>query len=81
VKTVTIMSCNGFDKVHPEMYLELVASLQDQPECRASNCLMLGSGRYSARWGYSADISSLLAKISSCNSCDSLNLMDDIMTN
>ncbi len=27
------------------VYLELIASLQDQPEHRASNCLMLGSGR------------------------------------
>jgi hypothetical protein len=45
------------------VHLELVASLQDQPEHRASNYLMLGSGKYSTRWGHSADISSLIAKI------------------
>ncbi len=41
------------------IYLELVASLQDQPERQGTNHLMLGSGRYSTRWGYSGNLSQI----------------------
>jgi len=30
------------------VYMELIASLQDQPECCSCNSLMLGTGRYSS---------------------------------
>jgi hypothetical protein len=41
------------------VHVELIASVQDQPERRASNCLMLGSSRFFARWGYSIDLKSV----------------------
>jgi hypothetical protein len=35
------------------VYLELLVLLQDQPELRLVNFLMLGGSTYTARWGYS----------------------------
>jgi len=37
------------------VHIEMMASLQDQPERHQANCKMLGSGRYCARWGYTAN--------------------------
>lgn len=51
------------------VYMELLVSLQDQPERRAANHLMLGSGKYTARWGYSSNIAEVAQKIPSCSSC------------
>ncbi len=38
------------------VYLELFASLQDQPERRSCNYIMLENSTYSARWGYAIDL-------------------------
>ena len=51
------------------MYLELLVSLQDQPERRSANSIMLGGSTYTARWGYSLNVAAVSSKIPSCQSC------------
>jgi len=51
------------------VYMELLVSLQDQPERRSMNYLMLGSGKYSARWGFSCNIAEVSKNISTCSTC------------
>ncbi len=51
------------------VYLELLLSLQDQPERRGANYLMLGSGKYSARWGYSGNLTNVVSNIPTCTEC------------
>lgn len=61
-----------FSKKHGgnvRVYAELFASLQDQPERRSGNYIMLGGGRYTARWGHAADFVALVSGIPSCKDC------------
>jgi hypothetical protein len=51
------------------VYAELFAGLQDQPERRSGNYIMLGGGRYTARWGHAADFVALASGIPSCKEC------------
>jgi hypothetical protein len=51
------------------VYVELLASLQDQPEQQSVNCLMLGGGKYSARWGYSLNIAEVHNNTPACSQC------------
>ena len=51
------------------VYLELFASLQDQPERRSANYIMLGGGKYSAQWGLAADFASFALGVPSCTEC------------
>jgi hypothetical protein len=51
------------------VYVELFASLQDQPERRSANYLMLGGGKYTAQWGCSTDFASFAVGVPSCNEC------------
>jgi hypothetical protein len=46
------------------------ASLQDQPERRKSNYIMLGGSKFTARWGYSLDINQLRQYIPPCSECE-----------
>ena len=47
-------------------------SLKDQPERRSSNCILLGSSNYTARWGYSGDLYQSYKQIPSCTQCQVL---------
>ena len=51
------------------VYLELFASLQDQPERRSANYIMLGGGKYTAQWGRAADFASIALGVPSCTEC------------
>ena len=51
------------------VYVEMMVSLQDQPERRSANCIMLGSGQYTARWGYSANLSAISSWLPACKDC------------
>ena len=61
-----------------KVYLELITSLQDQPECWGSNYLMLGSGKNSAQWGYSCDTGTVAKYLPSCSSCQDLNSRETV---
>jgi hypothetical protein len=47
------------------VYLELLVSLQDQPERRSANYVMLGGSRYTARWGVAIDLAAVASNIPS----------------
>jgi len=51
------------------VYLELICSLQDQPERRKSNNIMLGGSKYTCQWGYAQDIAQVAKHIPSCFTC------------
>ena len=53
--------------------IRVCSQLQDQPEHCGSNYLMLGSGKYSARWGHSCNIGLIAKHLPSCDSCKVLN--------
>jgi len=52
-------------------YLDLLALLQDQPERRSANYIMLGGSTYTACWGVAMDISLVASCVASCASCES----------
>ena len=51
------------------VHIQMMSSLQDQPERRQANCIMLGSGLYSARWGYAANFVEIAPALVSCQDC------------
>jgi hypothetical protein len=61
---------HGGIKRNITVYLELFASLQDQPERRKANCIMLGGSKYTARWGYSVDMYQVRQYIPPCTDCE-----------
>ena len=61
-------------RVHPEIFTVLM----DQPEKRSANCIMLGNGKFTARWGYAADIAAVLTGIPSCHDCFRKLLMNNV---
>jgi hypothetical protein len=73
-------NCSMYSKAHGcvvPIYLELLVSLQDQPERRGMNQLMLGSGKYSAWWGYSCNISETCYNIPTCMTCTTVVICDE----
>ncbi len=64
---------NNSTQTYVKVYLELIVSLQDQPERRGGNYIMLGSGKYSARWGHSCNIGMIAKHLPSCDSCMQFN--------
>ncbi len=50
-------------------YLELFTTLQDQPEHRSCNNIMLGNSTYTARWGYAIDIAAVCSGVPCCCDC------------
>jgi len=54
-----------FVNVHAEIFV----TLQDQPERRGANYIMLGNGRYTSRFGYAIDLLQLSDKIPACTDC------------
>lgn len=51
------------------LHFELFATLQDQPERRFSNKLLGGNGKFSCRWGVSADHLTLYPRLKACGTC------------
>ncbi|MFO0446392.1 MAG: hypothetical protein ACK51L_01875 [bacterium] len=51
------------------VHLELLASLQDQPERRKANYIMLGRSSYTAQWGLALDFAALASGIPCCKHC------------
>jgi hypothetical protein len=52
-----------------KVYLELFASLQDQPERRSANYVMLGGSTYTARWGLALDFAAVASGVPACSYC------------
>jgi len=61
---------HGSKKKNVIVYIELLASLQDQPERRKGNGIMLGGSKYTACWGYTVDIAQVWPVIPPCNECE-----------
>jgi len=51
------------------VHLELLASLQDQPERRKANYIMLGRSSYTAQWGLALDFAAVASGIPCCKHC------------
>lgn len=51
------------------LHFETFANLQDQPERRSVNKLMLGNSTFFARWGVSANHQELATVMGACNNC------------
>ena len=60
---------NGHTKSMCFVHLELLASVQDQPERRAENCVSLGNATFTSCWGDLVDYKQLVSKIVPCESC------------
>jgi hypothetical protein len=60
---------HGGVKKNVLVYLELFVSLQDQPERRSANFIMLGGGRFTARWGHAVDLAAIVSGVPACSKC------------
>ena len=65
---------HGGLKRNVRVHLELFASLQDQPEQRKANYIMLGRSTYTAQWGLALDFPAVAVGIPACKNCLSLLL-------
>ena len=65
---------NGHTKSMCLVHLELLASVQDQPERRAENCVSLGNATFTSCWGDLVDYKQLVSKIIPCNPCRNILL-------
>jgi len=65
----TCLFFNKSSNTEVPVYLELLVSLQDQPERRSTNHLMLGGGKYSARWGFSCNAGEATNVLPTCEAC------------
>ena len=50
-------------------HIESLVTLADQLARRESNCISHGNGKYTARWGYSADLCYLTSVVLACDNC------------
>ena len=48
---------------------KVIATLQDQPERRSCNHLMLGRSDYAGRWGYSCNFKKIKHQLPACKNC------------
>ena len=60
------------------IHFELFCTLQDQPERRSANYIMLGTSNYTARWGVAGDFAAVVSGIPACKTCWSNLLQDDV---
>ena len=51
------------------VYVDILLTMQDQPERRSANHLLGGNSNYTARWGYSFHLKSTYSKIPACTDC------------
>ena len=66
---------HGGLKRNVRVYVELLASLQDQPERRKANYIMLGRSTYTAQWGLLLDFAAVAANIPGCKRCSNSLLL------
>lgn len=66
---------HGGLKRNVRVYIELLASLQDQPERRKTNYIMLGRSTYTAQWGVLLDFAAVASGIPGCKRCSKNLLM------
>jgi len=59
----------GGKRCNAVVHLDLLATLQDQPERRSANFLMLGGSKFHSQWGLSLDVAAVSSLIPSCNNC------------
>jgi hypothetical protein len=59
----TIDFYHGGIQKNVRVHLELFASLQDQPERRKANDIMLGRSSYTAQWGLALDFAAVASGI------------------
>ena len=52
------------------IYVDILCSMQDQPERRSGLCLMMGNSRMFPRFGYSCNYQSIYSCQRSCRRCD-----------
>jgi hypothetical protein len=64
-----IVIYHGKMKTNVKVYLDLLCSLQDQPERRSCNYIAMGNSRYTAKWGVSIDYSKVYKNIPACENC------------
>jgi hypothetical protein len=69
---------HGGVKKMVRVYFDLFCSLQDQPERRSANYVMLGGSKYTARWGMAGDFAAVASGIPSCSVCLS-NLLQGLL--
>jgi hypothetical protein len=55
-------------KVIP-VFAKVIATLGDQPERRAMNCMMAGNGSFTARWKYACNLTKISSNLVACDSC------------
>jgi hypothetical protein len=60
---------HGGVKKMVRVHLDLFCSLQDQPERRSANYIMLGGSKYTARWGLAGDFAAVASGIPACSVC------------
>jgi len=60
------------------IHFELFCTLQDQPERRSANYIMLGTSNYTARWGVAGDFAAVVSGIPACKTCWSNLLQNDV---
>jgi hypothetical protein len=64
-----IVIYHGKMKKNVKVYLDLLCSLQDQPERRSCNYIAMGNSRYTAKWGVSIDYGQVYKSIPACQNC------------
>lgn len=50
-----------------QVHLVMFVSLQDQPECRSANYIMLGRSNYTVRWVHALDITAVASEVPACS--------------
>ncbi len=60
--------CKKFNKTKM-VHAELLVSMQDQPERRGANCIMLGNSNMASRWCHAANLTQVKNLIPSCETC------------
>ncbi len=60
---------NPLCQQYEEVYLEILVTLQDQPERRNANFLLGGNSQFHARWMWSCDIAKIARNLPACDKC------------
>jgi hypothetical protein len=68
-KGINMSFYHGGNKRNVTVYLEVFASLQDQPERRSGNFIMLGGSKFTAKWGLACDLAAVASVVPACSNC------------